>query len=321
MTNNIAIIVIGRNEGDRLKHCLQSLSDLDILTVYVDSASTDGSAEYAKSVGVKVVELDKSSSLNAAKARNAGFQWLENHKDIKYIHFIDADCELNAQYLPSAIQFLENNIDVAIVFGRLREKYITKSLYTRFSDMGWYIKPGETNTCGGNATMRYNVFKTIKGFDESLIAGEEPELCKRIFNAGYKIICLDTMMGTHDSAMTHFKQWWVRTVKTGYGFANAAKKDGDNHFVKSIYLWAGIIPVLLVILFLIKPAIGVISTLIYPLQILRISLRLTIPYSFSDKLLYGFFVMLAKFPQLLGIIKYHITNGQNKEASNIEYKK
>jgi hypothetical protein len=43
--------VIGRNEGDRLKSCLQSLVPACDRVVYVDSGSTDDSVTFARSLG------------------------------------------------------------------------------------------------------------------------------------------------------------------------------------------------------------------------------------------------------------------------------
>ena len=43
---NVGAVVIGRNEGERLKRCLMSLSAAGAV-VYVDSGSTDGSAQWA----------------------------------------------------------------------------------------------------------------------------------------------------------------------------------------------------------------------------------------------------------------------------------
>ncbi|MFM7326215.1 MAG: glycosyltransferase, partial [Nodosilinea sp.] len=49
---NTGIVVIGRNEGERLVRCLQSfgrqLSDQNLVAVYVDSGSTDNSVEQAR---------------------------------------------------------------------------------------------------------------------------------------------------------------------------------------------------------------------------------------------------------------------------------
>lgn len=53
---SIGLVAIGRNEGERLKRCLQSVP-LDVPVVYVDSASTDGSVESARSTQATVVEL------------------------------------------------------------------------------------------------------------------------------------------------------------------------------------------------------------------------------------------------------------------------
>ena len=56
----VGIVIIGRNEGDRLTRCLQSLPIEGLTVVYVDSGSTDGSQDNAKSFGASVVALDLS---------------------------------------------------------------------------------------------------------------------------------------------------------------------------------------------------------------------------------------------------------------------
>ena len=53
---NIGLVAIGRNEGERLRLCLGSVPG-DMPIAYIDSASTDGSAELARSMGAVVVEL------------------------------------------------------------------------------------------------------------------------------------------------------------------------------------------------------------------------------------------------------------------------
>ena len=70
---NVGVIAIGRNEGERLRRCLASVTGRGRAVVYVDSASTDGSAELARSMGAEVVDLDMSLPFSAARARNEGF--------------------------------------------------------------------------------------------------------------------------------------------------------------------------------------------------------------------------------------------------------
>ena len=66
----IGVIIIGRNEGNRLHQCLLSVVGQERMVVYVDSGSTDGSVALASSLGVDVVELDLSIPFTAARARN-----------------------------------------------------------------------------------------------------------------------------------------------------------------------------------------------------------------------------------------------------------
>src|SRR6185437_7195484 len=87
-------VAIGRNEGERLRQCLKSLSAAAAV-VYVDSGSTDGSAEWARSQGADVIDLDIGLPFTAARARNAGFGRLrEIDSDLRYVQFLDGDCEL-----------------------------------------------------------------------------------------------------------------------------------------------------------------------------------------------------------------------------------
>ena len=55
-----------------------------------------------------------------------------------------------------------------------------------------------------------------------LIAGEEPELCLRLRQAGWRIWRLNYEMTLHDAAIMRFSQWWRRTLRGGYAYANGA---------------------------------------------------------------------------------------------------
>jgi glycosyltransferase involved in cell wall biosynthesis len=56
-SNQFGVVAIGRNEGERLKQCLKSVSSAAKI-VYVDSGSLDDSVRWAKEAGITVVELD-----------------------------------------------------------------------------------------------------------------------------------------------------------------------------------------------------------------------------------------------------------------------
>ena len=79
--NLVGLVVIGRNEGDRLRRCLLSAQGNVAIAVYVDSGSTDGSVDLARSLSADVVELDLSAPFTALRV--LGMQGL--HIYYKYL--------------------------------------------------------------------------------------------------------------------------------------------------------------------------------------------------------------------------------------------
>jgi len=319
----VGVVIIGRNEGERLILCLESVLKLHVPCVYVDSQSSDDSVSEAKQRQVSAVLLDKSAPVNASRARNAGFDVLiSENEDIEYVHFIDADCELNETWLMEALSVLEKNSDVAIVSGRLREKYRTESVYMRLCDIDWYVKPGEVDRCGGIFTTRRAVFEGLSGFDTSLIAGADPEFCFRLRNNGWKILSLNTDMGTHDSAMRYFSQWWNRCVKVGFGYANGAKWGGWQKQYRSSLVWGAILPLVIIMgMFFISPYFATLFGL-YPLLIMKIYMSKIDVGSDSryDKYLYALFCVVAKFPEARGVFKFLVNRAKGRQQKIIEYK-
>ena len=78
MTPALSIVVIGRNEGNRLVACLESIRNsrslpTQIELIYVDSNSSDGSPERAAGLGATVLRLGPGKQ-SAARARNLGWR-------------------------------------------------------------------------------------------------------------------------------------------------------------------------------------------------------------------------------------------------------
>jgi len=186
--SKVGVVVIGRNEAERLKACLDSVNSTARPVVYVDSGSTDDSIETARRNGAKVMSLDPSLPFSAARARNEGFRKLrEILPELKFVQFVDGDCEMEAGWLGEATRFLDEHADIGAVSGRLRERFPDRSVYNMLCDMEWEKPPGEIRSCGGNALMRAEAFGKVGGFRPDVIAGEEPELCIRIRSAGWRI--------------------------------------------------------------------------------------------------------------------------------------
>ncbi len=216
---SLSVVVIGRNEGERLPRCLQSIRDADyprsnLEVIYVDSDSTDGSSARAERLGAKVISL-KSPPLNAAAARNAGFRLAS----CDLIHFLDGDTIVHASWLKTAVRAMDD-LTVACVFGRREEVAPCATIFNFWAHHDWYRPPGVAHFCGGDALFRRHVLDSANGFDETLIAGEEPDLCFRIRHCqDMNILCLDAPMVLHDINMTRWQEYWLRSVRTGYAKA------------------------------------------------------------------------------------------------------
>ncbi|MES9899567.1 MAG: glycosyltransferase family 2 protein [Sedimenticola sp.] len=322
---NFGVVVIGRNEGDRLRVCLESAVGLAEQTVYVDSGSTDGSVGMACNLGVEVVQLDMSIPFTAARSRNEGFQCLlELLPNVSYVQFVDGDCEIQQNWSDVALGFLQHHEDVAVVCGRRRERFPDQTVYNLLCDIEWDTPVGETKACGGDAMMSVQAFAEVRGFRDDLIAGEEPELCVRLRQNGWKIWRLDEEMTLHDAAMNRFSQWWKRSVRAGYAFAEGAAIHGappERHWVKEARrarLWSVIIP-FLILAGTVLDNYALLALLIYPLQVLRGCMK-SAQKSRRVAGLYAFFIMLGKFPEFAGQLKYFWGRLSNKRSPLIEYK-
>ena len=322
--NSVGVVIIGRNEGDRLRVCLESVVENNIYVVYVDSGSTDNSIETAKSLGVDIIYMDTSIPFTAARARNAGYNHLKtSYSDISYVQFVDGDCEVVKGWVDKGISFLAEHPDVALVCGRLRERYPEASVYNNLCDIEWNTSIGECKACGGIFLIRSRIFKEVSGFNSSIIAGEEPELCLRIRNKGWKIIRLDAEMALHDANIMRFGQWWKRNVRAGYAYALGAAMHGAApeyhrvHETKRIWLWGLYIPSLILTTGLLNSWLFTLLA-IYPMQIVRIKFKN--PLSGKNAWLYALFVTVGKFPEMQGQLKFLLDRLMKKKSSIIEYK-
>ena len=109
----VSIIVIGRNEAQRIERCLRSVfaalpSGNDCEVIYVDSASEDDSVAIASRFPIRILQLRKSWKLSPSAGRYIGYQ----HARGKYLLFVDGDSLLFKRWLTKACEFLDSNPDL-----------------------------------------------------------------------------------------------------------------------------------------------------------------------------------------------------------------
>lgn len=334
--NDTGVIAIGRNEGERLRRSLQSLAGRGMTVVYVDSGSNDGSVALARSLGAQVVELDTSAPFSAARARNAGVEKLVLlNPSTSFVQFVDGDCEVREGWIERARAELEARTDVAVVCGRRRERFADASVYNRLADLEWETPIGEAKSCGGDAMVRLAAFEQVGGFDPTVVAGEEPELCRRLRRAGWKILRLDAEMTWHDAAITRFSQWWNRQVRSGYGATDVATRfrdDQDPLFVRQVRsarLWTVGWVTLALVLAICGLAAGrwagvaamALALALWAAQVLRMSaLGFRRTGSARIALAYGILTMLGKWGFLVGRRRYFRDRRSGRLARLIDYK-
>ncbi len=321
----VGVVVIGRNEGERLRRCLMSVVVPSTAVVYVDSGSTDDSVATASRLGATTVLLDVDRPFTAARARNAGAARLQRGAaDVDFIQFVDGDCEVVADWVHTAVKFLDQHADVAAVCGRRREREPHRSVYNLLCDLEWNTPIGEAKACGGDVLMRASAFRQVGGFRDDLVAGEEPELCVRLRAAGWRIWRLDAEMTLHDAAMTRIGQWWLRSVRAGFAFAEGARLHGappERHWVResrSAVVWGAAIPLAIVVAAAAVGPAALLAVAVYPLQVLRLALRA--PGHGATRWWRALFLVAGKFPEAQGQVKSWLRHVRDRRAVLIEYK-
>ena len=325
---NVAIVVIGRNEGERLKSCLRAVNCGSMTVVYVDSGSSDWSAEYARSAGCSVVELDASLPFTAARARNEGFQRvMEQEPDVAFVQFVDGDCDLVEGWLERGAAALDARSDVGIVCGHVREIHPEASAYNKLCDLEWEQTPGEIRTSGGRFMIRREVFSAVGGFRADVIAAEDDEFCVRVRGLGWKILMVDAEMARHDAAMTRFIEWWRRSRRTGHAYAQVAALHGkgeERYFVRDcrrVWFWGLALPVISLGLAAFSHGWSLLLLVAYALLFARIYLHgRKRGWAGRDALIYARFTVIAKFPALVGMLEYYWRRVSGHTPKIIEYK-
>ena len=325
----IAAVVIGRNEGDNLKLSLQSVRLAGLSVVYADSGSTDGSAALARDLGFRTIELDPSRPFSAARGRNEGLEEALKHGTVEFVLFLDGDCILQPDFPPAAVRIFEQNPDCAIVTGHLSERHPEASIYNRLCAIEWRGPAGKIenmNGLGGIMLARVSALREVGGFNEQAIAGEEPDLGVRLGLAGYSVIKIDRDMASHDAQMTRFSQWWTRAVRGGHALAHRYARHGRTRFkdgvreLRSDLFWGLALPLLILVLLWPTRGLSLLLAVAYPLQGWRMYRRyLRSGLSPGDASLATRFILLGKFAEVVGIMRYCVNRVRGR-FHIIEYK-
>jgi len=326
----LSIVVIGRNEGSRLAKCLDSIKLVRGVAVreiiYCDSASTDGSPELAARYGATVIVV-RPERPTAAIGRNAG--WRRADSDL--VLFLDGDTVLHPDFPRAAFEALSRDASLAAVWGHRRESHPEASIFNRVLDLDWVYRPGFTEFCGGDVLMRRKALLEAGGFDEMLIAGEEPELCRRMRARGYRILHIDQPMTMHDLQITRVSQYWRRATRAGHAYAEVSERyRGSNdpswaaerrgNLLRGIF-W----PISLAVAILASIRFGFIPIAVWfaLLPLLAVRSAWKARWKTGNRLtllLFGIHSQLQQIPICVGQLQYELGKRRGRVKALIEYK-
>lgn len=322
LKSDIAIVAIGRNEGDRLLRCLASIQGQVEQLVYVDSGSQDGSVARARKAGVKVVELDPARPFSAARARNEGFQAL-GPQPPEFVQFIDGDCELVAGWLAVGYGAINGSTDLGLVTGWRAEINRGASIYNALCHDEWRRPSGEIETSGGDMLVRSEAFMAVGGFRDDVIAAEDDEFCQRLRQAGWRLLRVPSEMTRHDAHIQHFGEWWQRARRSGHGFAQVGQFH--PHFFRRerarVLVYGVVLPLLFGLGLWLNFWIILGVAAVYAFSFLRI---------YRDRrggglepkvaLQHAGLLFLSKFPNALGMMQFYLRRLAGRSIRIIEYK-
>jgi GT2 family glycosyltransferase len=323
--SDVDLILIGRNEGVRLVRCLASAKGQARRVVYVDSGSTDNSVAEAAKSGAEVVHLDTSVPFTAARARHEGFLHLQaNGGAAEIVQFIDGDCAIEPGWIAAGCEVLKANESLGMVTGWRSEIEPDASVFNAMADVEWHRPAGQILACGGDMMVRKAAYLAVGGFDATVIAAEDDELCCRLRKAGWAMERLPIAMTRHDAAMTEVSQWWRRAERTGHGFAQVGFLHPDyfQRERRRVVMWGLIAPLLALIGLFTSLWLTGLAFLAYVVSYIRTARGLIRNEGLMAKsaLHQSVYLTFSKFPNLIGMVRFHLRRLRGRDMRIIEYK-
>ena len=312
----VDVVIIGINVQRYLGDCIASIRAADypqelLAITFVDGGSGDRSVAIGREAGINVIELNDLHP-TPGRGRNAGLF----AATAPYVQFLDADTLLDRDWLKTALGHFKEK--VVAVCGKRSERWPDQNNYHLIASVEWHYEQGPCRYFGGDFLALREPLVAEGGFDDLLIAGEEPDFSARLRRKGWIIWRIAAAMTLHDLSMTTFKQYWKRAYRSGHAYAEV----GLRHLGTPEKLWARelarvcmtvLLPFFLVIAGAAvgHPFIGLLLALAVAFKpLLRIP-RLPRQYgiSVSTALLYAAHATFVVYPQFFGVARYLLTRG------------
>jgi GT2 family glycosyltransferase len=219
----VSIVILNWNNYIDTVECLISLMDITYQNaeiIVVDNGSTDGSYQklLADNNGCRIIRNEK--NIGFAAGNNVGIKEAMNN-DSDYILMLNNDTIVKKDFLEPMVSFLEDNIDVGVVGGKIYyysdpdiiwtiggdvKLFRGGSIYygNRETDIGQYDGIKElTHISGCMSMIRKEVIEAVGCLSEQyFFRGEEWDYCYRVRKRGYKMFYIPTSVIWHKVSRT-----------------------------------------------------------------------------------------------------------------------
>ncbi|MDP3718910.1 MAG: glycosyltransferase [Acidobacteriota bacterium] len=192
----VSFVIPVRNDAERLRRCLTSIVSNDypralIEIVVIDNESEDGSGRAAREYGAIVL---RSPGTCVAELRNRGARAALG----SIIAFVDADHEIDQQWITAAVAILSTPEIAATGCAYLTEP---QANWVQQQYDGLRVRPEQRQEVAwigsGNFAVKRSAFERVGGFNTTLTACEDVDLCNRLRQAGHRIVADPALRSVH----------------------------------------------------------------------------------------------------------------------------
>ncbi len=214
----ISVVVPAKNTAETIGACIGSLEEhlpagrYEIIVV--DNDSTDGTAQAASRPGVRVISA---RGVFVSEVRNVGAREARG----ELLAFIDSDCTITTRWYRSAVDLLNSDSGIGVAGSRHVIPEDPAWVEAVWAEAHQSESDGEPRDVAyipaGNLVTPGNVFREAGGFDPTLETGEDPDFCKRIQSAGYRVVEWDRIRCVHLGEPKSLRQVFRREKWHGRG--------------------------------------------------------------------------------------------------------